>query len=942
MPRDNFTRTTTEALAKRVGMRCSNPDCRKLTAGPHSDPSKAVNVGVAAHITAASEGGPRFDPGLTPEERRSPENGLWLCQTCAKLVDNDPANYPVELLLRWKTAAEDAARSAVTSSRPIEGATPQALASEALLQIWLDRVARNHRELMPYFERRGAPLLDQVYVELQLRRKRQGISGEPQLDPAVERLLDGPLLMRQVLDLDPVKHPWVTQRWLLKGEAGSGKTTLLRHLACTLATAGGEPWVPVFESLPRLLRQEKWLLDRIEKELDRAGHPGAAIRSALERRAAEGSFVLLLDGLDEVPREHRDDAEDFLRDVARRWPMSTIVATSRPIGIGSLGQGYRELELLPLDAVGRRSFLAQWFGDDGEPNYEQAEVLAATLEADRNLQKLSSNPLYLTLIAMLVEEGHEPARHSPKLYDQIFDLLEEGRHHKPPAPIRGRAAAHQGLRYLAYQLTEANRDSDTVAALEKLLLEDESSERLLKREWGNLREYLEDVAEKTGILGPHDGPEANWRFWHRTFQEALTAERLAQFYESGGDEALGEIARGIEGGVGRWAEPYSLVVGRVAEPDQLVLALVEANRELGLRALATAQTLGGSTLREVLELSDEWEERRAVYARIPDLIADPYRALALLDQLRRTTTNGNDLFFLERSVVAIGRKWPVASEAAATLFDRFYDHIPSPPDDLFLWIDTPIDGRVRLWRKIPGGRFRMGSPEGEPGSFNAERPVHKVLIRSDFLIGAVPVTVAQYAAFDPKHTPEQQGQVSESELPTHPVEGVSWYQAFAFCRWLSVALPWTRGARLPTEEEWEYACRAGTETAYWAGDSESDLAAVGGYEKNSNNRTHRVGGKQANPWGLYDVHGNVLEWTISDLLEDYSVKEDGFEIAPSAIEVKKLAERGGTKNVFRGGSYWFDAWMARSACRFWFELKSGSRFRGFRICIPTIPNAFGS
>lgn len=104
--RDEFPKAVAETLAKRVGNRCSNPACRKRTSGPHTEDGKALNVGVAAHITAASPGGPRYDPSLTQEERKSIGNGIWLCQSCAKLVDNDEARYTKERLVRWKQDAE--------------------------------------------------------------------------------------------------------------------------------------------------------------------------------------------------------------------------------------------------------------------------------------------------------------------------------------------------------------------------------------------------------------------------------------------------------------------------------------------------------------------------------------------------------------------------------------------------------------------------------------------------------------------------------------------------------------------------------------------------------------------------------------------------------------------------------------------------------------------
>jgi len=107
--RDEFPPGIKELLSKRVGNRCSNPNCRQLTSGPQEDPNKALNVGVAAHITAASPVGPRYDSAISSEQRKSAKNGIWLCQKCAKLVDNDPSRYTSEMLINWKTIAENAA-----------------------------------------------------------------------------------------------------------------------------------------------------------------------------------------------------------------------------------------------------------------------------------------------------------------------------------------------------------------------------------------------------------------------------------------------------------------------------------------------------------------------------------------------------------------------------------------------------------------------------------------------------------------------------------------------------------------------------------------------------------------------------------------------------------------------------------------------------------------
>lgn len=115
--RDDFTKSTKEILARRVGYKCSNPKCRKATIGPHSNISKAINVGVASHITAASQGGPRFDASLSDEERISVENGIWLCQMCAKLVDSDLKKYSKEVLLDWRETAEILASKEVVGTQ---------------------------------------------------------------------------------------------------------------------------------------------------------------------------------------------------------------------------------------------------------------------------------------------------------------------------------------------------------------------------------------------------------------------------------------------------------------------------------------------------------------------------------------------------------------------------------------------------------------------------------------------------------------------------------------------------------------------------------------------------------------------------------------------------------------------------------------------------------
>ncbi len=146
--RDDFPLGTKELLAKRVAYRCSNQGCRQVTSGPQEDPTKVVNIGVAAHITAASADGPRFDPSLTPDERRAAENGIWLCQSCAKLVDNAPIRYGVDVLHQWKALAETTAARELEQQRSFDADSGQVLME--MERIMPDLLAEMRKDLTEY------------------------------------------------------------------------------------------------------------------------------------------------------------------------------------------------------------------------------------------------------------------------------------------------------------------------------------------------------------------------------------------------------------------------------------------------------------------------------------------------------------------------------------------------------------------------------------------------------------------------------------------------------------------------------------------------------------------------------------------------------------------------------------------------------------------------
>ncbi|MHB8971759.1 MAG: formylglycine-generating enzyme family protein [Pirellulaceae bacterium] len=200
---------------------------------------------------------------------------------------------------------------------------------------------------------------------------------------------------------------------------------------------------------------------------------------------------------------------------------------------------------------------------------------------------------------------------------------------------------------------------------------------------------------------------------------------------------------------------------------------------------------------------------------------------------------------------------------------------------------------------IPSGEFQMGSPGTEVGRDDDEQ-AHRVRITKSFHLAVHEVTQSQYEsvmAVNPSHF----------KGPQHPVATVSWDNAVEFCDKLS-ALPEEKAAGrsycLPTEAEWEYACRAGSTTQFSFGDDAAELGNHAWFKDNSAATTHPVGEKRPNAWGLYDMHGNVLEW-CADWFGEYSASPADDPTGPST----------GTDRVTRGGSWDYAASLCRAADR---------------------------
>ncbi len=214
----------------------------------------------------------------------------------------------------------------------------------------------------------------------------------------------------------------------------------------------------------------------------------------------------------------------------------------------------------------------------------------------------------------------------------------------------------------------------------------------------------------------------------------------------------------------------------------------------------------------------------------------------------------------------------------------------------------------------------MGSSQGEPGHEETESPQHTVHIPYALAVGKYPTTFAQWDACvkdgGTKYKPDDEGWGRGSR----PVINVSWDDTQLYLEWLSKVTGKTH--RLLSEAEWEYAARAGSQTAYSFGDDEKDLGRFAWFMENSGGKTHPVGEKLPNAFGLYDMHGNVKEW-----VEDYwNGSYQGAPTDGSAWSTSNWSVR-----VVRGGS-WFDFLrFQRSAYRDWGSTAFQFYFNGFRV-----------
>jgi formylglycine-generating enzyme len=230
-----------------------------------------------------------------------------------------------------------------------------------------------------------------------------------------------------------------------------------------------------------------------------------------------------------------------------------------------------------------------------------------------------------------------------------------------------------------------------------------------------------------------------------------------------------------------------------------------------------------------------------------------------------------------------------------------------------LFTEFRVGAVTQRLRWIPAGRFWMGSPETEDGRYDNEGPRHEVELTSGYWLGETPVTQALWSAVmgtDP----------SDFKGAERPVEHVSWHDCVGFLEALNTKVPGL-ASRMPTEAEWEGACRGGTDGATWLGANDAaTLNGIAWWDGNSGGETHPVRLKAPNPYGLYDMLGNVWEWCM-----------DGERTYENELVRDPYGSLDTPYRVYRGGSWYWDARHVRAAYRSAGSPESRYDDLGFRL-----------
>ncbi len=804
--------------------------------------------------------------------------------------------------------------------------------------------------------------LHQIYVDLltatqvpvrrrgQRRRKRPAGLLEEGAETRPLRALEAVVQERQVV---------------LLGEPGSGKSTFLTYVAFCLAAHGIAPEQQWHEHLPGWPEREahvvpltvvlrdfaRWLPEAIPADAPR--HLWSFLTERLETQnlafAADplhdclerGDAILFLDGLDEIPTpKQRGAVRDATVAFIQRYPHCRVVVTCRTLSYQDPAwqlKGVPSHTLAPFHTRQIEQFIAAWYNElarQGSMSSEAVDASAQHLQMivrRPDLRSMASNPLLLTVIALVhTHRGRLPEARA-LLYEETVDILlwrweqikvsgEELSRLRRLLTDAGRTDVDlkRALWRLAFEAHERGGTDDAAAAdIGELEVRKRLAGLHPETSWDWVSQVIEVMKQRAGLLMERI-PDV-YAFPHRTFQEYLAGAYLA----TQGNFAAQAAQLGAGGAF--WREVILLGVGR----------LVHVNGEIDKPSAVLEE------LCPVEPLGNEAEARQASLAGEVLLEMGPHR----LEEGRRGRSLGERVRQQLVRLLQAGYLSAVERVRAGDTLARLGDlrfradawHLP----------DEPLLGFV----EIPAGPFWMGSSERDEEVGDDERPQHEVTL-SRYWIARYPVTVAQFQAFVAATGYAWGDQDREQGPPTHPVVWVTWHDALAYCQWLGEVLGADDAApeplrtllrdggwhvTLPSEVQWEKAARGAADQRRYPWGERFEAERVNSVDAGVG-RTSAVGcfPQGASPYGCLDMAGNVWEWARSLRGEAWQKSAFGYPYdAADGREDRQAPDE--VLRVLRGGAFVNDSPRVRCAFRGWSYARVADHSLGFRVVLSALP-----
>lgn len=522
--RDEFTPKIKDQLARRAGWHCSDPGCRRLTVGATSDGDGSIMLGVASHICAAAPGGPRYDPGMSEEERRSPKNGIWLCRLHGTSVDSRDPKFTVELLRDWKAQAERLSHQSVL----YDAAAQPARIPEGELATQLHAAAA--ADLAAFRRSKKWPSTN---VPLTVRMKEL---DQPVPTSALARALS------ELGDLVLVAPP------------GMGKTSTLMQVADGLVSQGE---TPIFVPLADWATENRPLIDSI---LGRATFRGKVTEAEFREVAKEAGVYLLLDGWNELDSKARRRATAELTRLQLDLPELGLFVSTRKQSLDVPFEGV-DVQLLPLGESQQMEIARVLRGEAG------ARIVDAALRTP-GVRDLVTIPLYLTTLLSLPDGQPFPRTKEEIL--RLFVLAHERQADRAEA-LKDVVQGLQGgfLSALAVVATQTANPSITEADARRSVAE---THRLLVK-GGQLEDGLRPADVLDVLVSHHvlvrSGEPAGYSFQHQQFQEWYASNHVEEaMVASVGDAGALQKLKADILNLPPWEEPILFAVERMSRGDK--------------------------------------------------------------------------------------------------------------------------------------------------------------------------------------------------------------------------------------------------------------------------------------------------------------------------------------------------------------------------------------